>query len=136
MIDHRKSFGPPLKYRLVDFFAVVPRSLSGVNYKCINGRTQASLLAIHHCHLDHDASFFSASLKKNAEALFSIFPWVLHLSQGKSKTRVNQFFLLNHYSYFFYYYSYFFDGGGGGVKQGALFGNSSYTIYCTRLQVK
>ena len=27
-------------------------------------------------------------------------------------------------------------GRGGGVKQGALFGNSWYTIYCTRLQVK
>ena len=137
MIDHRKSFGPPLKYRLVDFFAVVPRSLSGVNYKCINGRTQASLLAIHHCHLDHDASFFSASLKKNAEALFSIFPWVLHLSQGKSKTMVNQFFFIKSlFLFFFIIILIFLMGGGGGVKQGALFGNSSYTIYCTRLQVK
>ena len=79
--------------------------------------------------------FFSASLQKNAEALFSIFPWVLQLSQGKSKTTVNQFFLLNHFSYFFNYYYSFFDGGGG-VKQGALFGNSLYTIYCIRLQEK
>ena len=60
----------------------------------------------------------------------------LQLSQGKSKTTVNQFFFIKSlFLFFLNYYSYFFDGGGG-VKQGALFGNSSYTIYCTRLQVK
>ena len=66
----------------------------------------------------------------------------LQLSQGKSKTTVNQFFFIKSlFLFFLNYYSYFFwggggGGGGGGVKQGALFGNSSYTIYCTRLQVK